>query len=391
MRIKLLPPNPNLDHLKQQAKDLLASLREDDSSASLADAQRALANEYDFRTWPELKAEVERRRTIVEHPDPALVRELSAQFALGEPLGSGCIVAYEFQGPLVRFQTESGDWMAHQVFAWVDDVHVERTLPLLEAARALGVATPRPVQGADGRWVGRVADNSWRLDEWFERGPSLSKPARSATVRQIGELIGTLHSLGLEPHGKPVPWLTKRRSDAEWSDVLTMVKEFDVSWSPLLADALPSVIELNDVAGDPADDELILSHTNLGGDSVRVGPNGSMLVVEWDFAGPTTRAWEFGAGLCAWCLVDGKISEPRVRAFVEGYRSAHGDLPSAPGLSMFASTISAWSNQLASRMGAATWGSNDPAERTRATKEVEHTLAAPLSVALLEDLLEAIS
>ncbi|HET9306269.1 MAG TPA: ankyrin repeat domain-containing protein [Candidatus Sulfotelmatobacter sp.] len=50
-----LPAKPNLEHLKKQAKELLRTM----PAGKLADAQHALANEYGFPTWANLKAHVE--------------------------------------------------------------------------------------------------------------------------------------------------------------------------------------------------------------------------------------------------------------------------------------------------------------------------------------------
>jgi len=49
-----LPPNPNLEHLKKQAKALLEKLRQQNANATLVDAQHALAREYGFASWPKL-------------------------------------------------------------------------------------------------------------------------------------------------------------------------------------------------------------------------------------------------------------------------------------------------------------------------------------------------
>jgi hypothetical protein len=55
-----LPPFPNLDHLRKQAKDLLRELKQQDPSLKLADAQQyRLAREYGFASWPRLKEHVE--------------------------------------------------------------------------------------------------------------------------------------------------------------------------------------------------------------------------------------------------------------------------------------------------------------------------------------------
>lgn len=95
MPVKRLPPNPNLDHLKYQAKDLLRGLaarhpsvvqqiREfhpDFSNASdaeifnatlsLSAAQLTIARAYGFPSWPRLKAHVE---------SPALAARLNLPF-----------------------------------------------------------------------------------------------------------------------------------------------------------------------------------------------------------------------------------------------------------------------------------------------------------------------
>lgn len=52
---RTLPENPNLQHLKNQAKDLLR----EGNAASLADAQFQIARMYGFASWPKLKSHVE--------------------------------------------------------------------------------------------------------------------------------------------------------------------------------------------------------------------------------------------------------------------------------------------------------------------------------------------
>ena len=70
-----LPPRPNLDQLRHQAKDLLADANNGGLSAlarinavsnrlTLSSAQLAVAREYGFASWAKLKVEVERRRVL---------------------------------------------------------------------------------------------------------------------------------------------------------------------------------------------------------------------------------------------------------------------------------------------------------------------------------------
>jgi hypothetical protein len=54
-----LPPRPNLEFLRNQAKERLPSLQQQNGSARLADAQHAIALEYGFTNWASLKAHVD--------------------------------------------------------------------------------------------------------------------------------------------------------------------------------------------------------------------------------------------------------------------------------------------------------------------------------------------
>ena len=90
MPVRRLPSNPNLDHLKNQAKDLLKAhsarspevaqrLREFhprfkraadaaifDTPLRLSDAQLAIAREYGFPSWTRLKKHIE-KPTLADH------------------------------------------------------------------------------------------------------------------------------------------------------------------------------------------------------------------------------------------------------------------------------------------------------------------------------------
>jgi hypothetical protein len=56
-----LPDNPNLEQLREQAKERLVIIRTHAPDARLSDAQFALARDYGFPGWRALKAHVERR------------------------------------------------------------------------------------------------------------------------------------------------------------------------------------------------------------------------------------------------------------------------------------------------------------------------------------------
>lgn len=61
-RRQQLPPVPNPDNLRKQAKKRLAALRARQPSARLGEAQHLLACEYGFANWAAMLAEVTRRQ-----------------------------------------------------------------------------------------------------------------------------------------------------------------------------------------------------------------------------------------------------------------------------------------------------------------------------------------
>jgi len=56
-----LPARPNLEHLRNEAKQRLKTMRAQDAAVRLADAQRLVAREYGFTSWRQLKAALDRQ------------------------------------------------------------------------------------------------------------------------------------------------------------------------------------------------------------------------------------------------------------------------------------------------------------------------------------------
>lgn len=109
--MKSLPSRPDIDHLKRQAKDLLADFRRaapdavarfrntlplaagrDPASVSrlnlrLHDAQSCIAREYGFDSWTDLKAYVDARRA--SEGDPAILAKAFCRLVYAEDLAGG--------------------------------------------------------------------------------------------------------------------------------------------------------------------------------------------------------------------------------------------------------------------------------------------------------------
>jgi hypothetical protein len=158
--MQALPANPNLDHLKKQAKDLLRQYRNGDAPAvarlssnlpalsnrspdevrdaqlALHDAQSCIAREYGFVSWPELVAFVEARSFARQDHLQRVERWLSMAYG-GDVTGS-----FNLAHPRVAAR------LLHDVpDAFAKDISV---------ACAIGdVAALRAMISADPQWVHR--------------------------------------------------------------------------------------------------------------------------------------------------------------------------------------------------------------------------------------------
>ena len=86
--MKTLPDSANLDHLRQQAKDMLGQLRSTRPDAALSEAQADTAEQYGFHTWTALKDEVDRRNANPLHAPAWTSVAVADAFDLGMPRAS---------------------------------------------------------------------------------------------------------------------------------------------------------------------------------------------------------------------------------------------------------------------------------------------------------------
>lgn len=157
-----LPDKPSRGFLRQEAKDLLAALREASPGASLADAQQALATEYGLRDWNALKSEAERRAASLPAA-PGLAAELADVFGLGLITAAATPVAFTPMGRSWSLTTDRGRWLAVTVYPWIDEAQAGLGARLRDAAVAAGLVAPTPVRSPAGRLLerARAAGKPW--------------------------------------------------------------------------------------------------------------------------------------------------------------------------------------------------------------------------------------
>jgi len=326
--MKTLPDNPNLDHLRRQAKDLLAGLRDSDPDASLADAQSSLAGQYGFRTWTDLKAEVDRQQGNVDVAEPALARRLATRFGLGEVTGPMRSVSRPDEvGRRWLLDTDRGRWAPRTV----DDVYPvtdgENDTRFQEAAARAGVALPAPVRSGAGAVVEVIDGHRWRVYRWPHSGQPLAAPVSATITREIGGILATLHALRL-PVDEICPWNATLLSPTSWAHLARRAADEDAPFAAVLDAAVPTLVELASVGDGAPTSEPVLCHNNLNPGNVRRGSDGKLVVVCWEHASGLPPEWELAAALAGWAVdPGGGVNAAGVRALVDGYRARAGALP----------------------------------------------------------------
>jgi hypothetical protein len=161
-----LPARPSLEQLRKQAKDLLARARAGDvealamlgrqpATASLSDAQRALARHYGFSSWPELRREVERLRPREVAGYERIAEELADAYAAGDPAAVRDI-NWTFGTDFRR--ERSADALQRQLPAWYASTSRERRLAIADARLIVARAFGQESWGALAEHVGRKSE-----------------------------------------------------------------------------------------------------------------------------------------------------------------------------------------------------------------------------------------
>jgi aminoglycoside phosphotransferase (APT) family kinase protein len=386
--MKTLPDNPNLDHLRRQAKDLLAGLRDSHPDASLADAQASLAEQYGFRTWADLKAEVDRRQGAADVADPALAGQIADRFGLGAVIGPMRSVSRpDEMGRRWLLETDRGRWAPRTV----DDVYPvtdgEENTRFQEAAAHAGVTLPAPVRSGSGAVVETIDGSQWRVYEWLKSGPPLAAPVSATVTRAVGAVLATIHGLRVPVTGI-CPWSSVRFSPMGWGDLAEVAAAKGAGWAPVMSAAVPTLVGLESIGDGTPPGEPVLCHNNLSPGNVRAGAGGTLIVTGWEHANGLPPGWELSSALVSWAVnPGGGINAAAARALVDGYRARAGSLPPL-SLATFRGCAIALQNYVAGQVDMALNAGGEEDVRYN-DRNVRHLLTHLPSRATFEQVLDA--
>jgi hypothetical protein len=167
--VRQLPARPHLEHLKNEAKQRLETLRSRQPTAKLAEAQHQLAREYGFANWRDLKADLDGRTagasaTGQSPAETAAIGDWIGQLSMGTRLALHIRAA---EGGGIAVTTDTPDYGFFGFEA--DDV-------ALEGDRlSFSLTTPLPVGFQQNLYEARYDSvrDTW-IGEWMAQGMTAS-------------------------------------------------------------------------------------------------------------------------------------------------------------------------------------------------------------------------
>ena len=389
--MKTLPDSPSLEHLRQQAKDVLPHLRAVRPQATLSDAQSHIANQYGFRTWPELKAEVDRRSASAVAPalSDDTAAELAAAFGLGDAAGPLVPLIRQWAGHAWTLSTECGQWTVRRLFGAFYEANLETDARMAERAAADGIVTPVPVRALSGGLAETVAGERWRVFTAPAVGPEPSTPADPRYAAAAGRILGRVHTWRLPPEGQVTTWVSEVRPEAAWWRLQEKAEDAGKPWSDRLGEVIPSIVDAYGlVESVESAGEAVLSAAHWAPNAFCTVGSDDLAVMGWDHASAMPTRWEFGGTLAAWSGgVLGQVNHAAARAFVAGYAETH-DVPERLDLGIFSSAVCTAGSWLVSRIRIALFNC-DAEPRDLADRAVPWLLNDPPSRANFEAVLAA--
>jgi len=246
---------------------------------------------------------------------------VASRFGLGPLIGEPTPAARGANGWIWKLVTDSGQYAVKQLQDWVDASEVPFDVEFQLAAARAGVALPRPVLTPEGA---AVVDRV-RVYEWVELGDEMAVPVSTDVATQAGEILGRIHSIGLPPPQDLDPWYVTPPGREQWESVVEQATESGQPWTESLAVDLDFLLEL---AGRFLVDTVgprITCHRDFDPKNVLpTAEDASLVVLDWENAGPGAADAEVAASLLAWTSSGADVDLDAAAAFLSAYRGVTG-------------------------------------------------------------------
>ena len=200
----------------------------------------------------------------------------------------------------------------------------ERAEQIAQAAARAGLPAVLALPGPDGP-VQAVGTVTVMVFPWLSGTTLPPGPAPPDAARQIGALLGRLHTLapdvsGLDPPAPP------RFSDTHWADLARQARGDGVVWAGAVSDALPELAAWSAdarAAQEALGDAWTATHRDMDQKNVLWSDSHTPHLLDWEEAGAMNPSLEVMGAALNWAgQAAGPPDAETFAAFLDGYRSA---------------------------------------------------------------------
>jgi len=264
-------------------------------------------------------------------PDPDSVL---AAFGLRGPATAVTAVGGAWSNRVYRLDAATASFALKELLnPWAEPRWAEwlgEALSFEQRAIAAGVAAPAPVPNpADGgclAWVTRRGGTSpaaVRLHRWVDGEPFGAGPVQPDVAAWAGEVLATLHGLGIRPRDRSLFPVPDTSTASRWPELTDAARRSGAEWADQLAEIGPAVSILAELAlqAGHRPEQEVMTHGDIDQKNLIATPHGPVLC-DWDVAVPLVPRRELAdVALSLGCWEAFDIARDVVRS----YRQAGGD------------------------------------------------------------------
>jgi Ser/Thr protein kinase RdoA (MazF antagonist) len=305
--------------------------------------------------------------------------DIANHFALGNHAALSGPVARGELGQVWRLSTSRGSWAVKELFEKQPESDAREFADYQDAVRHAGVPAPTVVRANDGTVLLDVGSAQVRVYQWVD----INEPDVYLDPAAVGKLVATIHLVDF-PGRIPVDeWYTDPVGAERWDELFRTLAKANAPFATRLLDFRDELVAMEELIEPPQN--LQTCHRDLWADNVRSTPSGGLCVIDWENAGLADPTKE----LCAVLSEFGYEDAARARALWRAYFDAGG-----PGRVSRRADFSMAIAQIGhiGEVSCRTWlEAETQAERDRAAGRVAEFIERPITLAIIDELLDAVT
>lgn len=272
--------------------------------------------------------------------------EVCERFDLGKAAGPWQLVEGGLSNELLRLKTNRGEYAVKRMLAGTHrsefEATVEASFRVERAAVCAGIPAPLPISPKDSAGcLARIScedgSEAWvRVHEWVEGRPVRPTEMSETVARQLGEHIARVHGLDVSALGEAEP--ATPLDLAHWAALTGRGTAENLASASTLRDLTPVLEDLGLQITKRSANLPVPGHRDADPKNVLVSADRTVMLLDWDAAGPIDAGQELTALMLDWVGAEVSIEASAIgRAVRIGYRDAVGFVPNLDASSWVAS------------------------------------------------------